>query len=327
MTWFLLMLACLLLWGISGVLYKAASPQDDQLSHYKNFIWLGIIMALAGGIMCTWSDTLLDSAKMVWENALFLVPLCIVYAAIFFFGLYGKRFLPASIITPLENIGGALSAIIIYYYYLLTGYIDPAYPISVLDFIATIAIIIGVVLIGKNEQKLFKEELHLEDDKKKHRYGALVLFFPLMFALIDVFSVAEIGGINGNSDGIVSENAIDAIPAIDFFIFECLGFAILSLLVWIYLFIVKKHAYNPFELKELIRCGAATGETFGTMTFILAAAINPVMTAPITLLYCIITIVLARIFLKEKLSKKQYLYLGFVIFGIVLLGISDIFGI
>jgi drug/metabolite transporter (DMT)-like permease len=80
-------------------------------------------------------------------------------------------------------------------------------------------------------------------------------------------------------------------------------------------------------LKELIRCGAATGETFGTMTFILAAAINPVMTAPISLLYCIITIVLARIFLKEKLSKKQYLYLGFVIFGIVLLGISDIFGI
>ena len=327
MTWFLLMLACLLLWGISGVLYKAASPQDDKLSHYKNFIWLGIIMALAGGIMCTWSDTLLDSAKMVWENALFLVLLCIAYAAVFFFGLYGKRFLPASIIIPLENIGGALSAIIIYYYYLLTGYIDPAYPIGIFDVIATISIIVGVVLIGKEEQRLFKAEIHLEDDKKKHRYGALVLFFPLIFALIDVFSVAEIGGINGNNNGIVSEGGVAIIPAIDFFIFECLGFAVISIFMWLYLFLVKKQAYNPFEPKELIRCGAATGEAFGTMMFIFAEAINPVMTAPIALLYCIITIVLARIFLKEKLSKNQYLYLGFVIFGIVLLGISDIFGI
>jgi drug/metabolite transporter (DMT)-like permease len=327
MTWFLLMLACLLLWGISGILYKAASPHDDCLSHYKNFIWTGIIMALAGGIMGTWSETLLDSVKMVWKNALFLIPLCVIYATVFFFGLYGKRFLSASIITPLENIGGALAAIIIYYYYLLTGYIDPAYPISILDFIASISIIIAVVMIGKEEQSLFKAEARLKDDKKKHPYGALVLFFPLIYALIDVFSVAEIGGIGGNNDGIVTENAMAAIPAMDFFIFECLGFVIISIFVWIYLFVVKKHTYNPFEPKELLRCGAATGETFGTMTFTLAAAINPVLTAPIASFHCVITILLARIFLKEHLSKKQYLCLGLLLFGIILLGISDIFGI
>ena len=327
MNWFLLTLACLLLWGISSVLYKAASPQDDRLSHYKNFIWLGITMALAGGIMCTWSETLLDSAKIVWENALFLVPLCIFYAAVFFFGLYGKRFLAASIITPLENVGGALAAIIIYYYYLLTGYIDPSYPISILDFIASVSIIIGVVMIGKEEQALFKAEAHLEDDKKKHPYGALVLFFPLIYALIDVFSVAEMGGIGGNNDGIVTANTMSTIPAMDFFIFECLGFATISIFVWIYLFVVKKHAYNPFEPKELLRCGAATGETFGTMTFTLAAAINPVLTAPIASFHCVITILLARIFLKEHLPKKQYLCLGLLLFGIILLGISDIFGI
>jgi drug/metabolite transporter (DMT)-like permease len=284
-------------------------------------------MVLAGGIMCAWSDTLLDSAKTVWNNALYLVPLCIVYATVFFFGLYGKRFLPASIITPLENIGGALAAIIIYYYYLLTGYISPAYPISVLDFIAAISIIIGVVILGKEEQSLFKAEAHLEDDKKKHPYGALVLFFPLIYALIDVFSVAEIGGVGGNNDGIVTESAVSTIPAIDFFIFECLGFAIISIFVWLYLFIAKKHAYNPFEPKEMLRCGAATGETFGTMTFTLAAAINPVLTTPISSFHCIITILLARIFLKERLTKKQYLSLAILIIGIALLGISEIFKI
>ena len=113
----------------------------------------------------------------------------------------------------------------------------------------------------------------------------------------------------------------------DFFIFECAGIALISICVWIYLLIVKKHVYNPFQPEEFIRCSAATGETFGTMTFIFAAAIDPVLTAPITSFHCIVTIVLARIFLKEHLSKKQYISLAFVELGIVLIGFADIFGL
>jgi drug/metabolite transporter (DMT)-like permease len=113
----------------------------------------------------------------------------------------------------------------------------------------------------------------------------------------------------------------------DFFILECVAIALTSVFVWLYLLVVKKFTYNPFKPEEFVRCSAATGETFGSMAFIFAASINPVLTAPITSFHCIITIVLARIFLKEHLSKKQYLYLGFLIFGIILLGVSDIFGI
>ena len=87
--------------------------------------------------------------------------------------------------------------------------------------------------------------------------------------------------------------------------------------------IAKKHAYNPFQEEELIRSGAAIGETGGAMTFIFASAINPRLTAPVVSLYCLVTIALARIFLKERLTKKQYVSLAFVIAGIVLLGISE----
>ena len=88
---------------------------------------------------------------------------------------------------------------------------------------------------------------------------------------------------------------------------------------------VKKYKYNPFQEEEMIRCGAATGETLGTMAFIFAASINPVLTAPITSLYCLVTIVLARVFLKERLNIKQYKSLAFLIVGIILFGISGIF--
>ena len=84
---------------------------------------------------------------------------------------------------------------------------------------------------------------------------------------------------------------------------------------------------KAFQPEEFVRCSAATGETFGTMTFIFAAEINPVLTAPITSFHCLITIVLARIFLKERFSKKQYISLGFVVLGIVILAFADIFGL
>ena len=116
MNWFLFTVACIILWSITDILYKASSPQNDPLSHYKTFVWIGIVMALAGCIMSTWSDTLLDSFRIVKNNLLYLVPLGIIYAAALLFGLLGKKHLAASVVSALENIGGALVAIIIYYY-------------------------------------------------------------------------------------------------------------------------------------------------------------------------------------------------------------------
>jgi drug/metabolite transporter (DMT)-like permease len=156
--------------------------------------------------------------------------------------------------------------------------------------------------------------------------GALALFFPIIYTLIDVFSLAEIGGVSGNN-GIVGPGEEVFIPAIDFFIFECAAIALTGIFVWLFMLIVKKHTYNPFAPEEYVRCSAATGETFGSMTFIFAASINPTLTAPIVSFHCIVTVILAHVFLKERLTKKQYISLGFVLIGIILLAIADIFAI
>jgi drug/metabolite transporter (DMT)-like permease len=319
MTWFLLTLACIILWSVTDVLYRASFTRNDPLAYCKSFVWVGLVMALAGFIMSTWSDTLLDSLKILKDDVLHLVPLCLIYAFAWFFGLMGSKHLEASVVSPLENIDGALTAIICYYY-LLTGYIRPSNMIGVMDVIATMLIIIGIVLIGIEEQALKRKEMHLSKDKKKHRFGALALLFPIIYTLIDVFSTVEISGI-------LTQGSETSIPAMDFFIFECAGFAFVAIFVWLYMLVVKKYTYNPFEEEELIRCGAATGETAGTMAFIFAASINPVLTAPVTSLYCLVTIVLARIFLKERLTKKQYLSIGFLVVGIILIGISEILSV
>ena len=68
MTWLLLTLSCIILWGITDILYKKSSDYNDPLSQYKTFVWIGIVMAPAGVIMAICSDTLLDSIMMVKDN-------------------------------------------------------------------------------------------------------------------------------------------------------------------------------------------------------------------------------------------------------------------
>ena len=316
MTWLLLTLSCIILWGITDILYKKSSDYNDPLSQYKTFVWIGIVMAPAGVIMAICSDTLLDSIMMVKDN-LYLIPLCIFYAIALFFGLLGAKHLDASVVSPLENIDGAMAAIILYFFFLFTGRSHITDSIGVVEMIATLSIVVGVVLLGIQEQTLSKQEAHLSEDKKRHRLGALALIFPIIYNLVDAVSMVAVGIT-------VSEETDVAIPDIDFFIFESLGFVIVAICMWLYMLIVKKYKYDPFKKEELVRCGAATGETFGTMTYIFAVAGNPILTAPITSSYCLVTIVLARIFLKERLTKKQYLSLAFLVVGIALLGVSEI---
>ena len=316
MTWLLLTLSCIILWGITDILLKKSLDYSDSLSQYKTFVWIGIVMAPAGVIMAICSDTLLDSIMMVKDN-LYLIPLCVFYAIALFFGLLGAKHLDASVVSPLENIDGAMAAIILYFFFLFTGRSHITDKIGLVQLVGTVAIVVGVVLLGIQEQSLSKQETHLSENKKRHRLGALALIFPIVYNLVDAVSMVAVGIT-------VSEETEVAIPDIDFFIFESLGFVVVAICVWFYMLIIKKYKYNPFKKEELVRCGAATGETFGTMAFTFAVGISPILTAPITSSYCFVTIVLARIFLKERLTKKQYLSLAFLVVGIALLGVSEI---
>lgn len=316
MSWLFLTVSCILIWGITDILYKKSSDMGDPLSHFKGLVWVGIVMAAAGTVMALHSETLYDSIKMLPQN-LYLIPASILYPIALIFGLVGKKHLDASVVSPLENIDGAMAAVILYFYFMIFGYDNATSDIGMLDVIGTLAIIAGIVFLGFQEHRLSKQEENLEDEKKRHRLGALVLIFPIIYNLVDAVSMVAIGIT-------VNEETTNSIPDIDFLIFESMGFAAVAIAVWLYMLIAKKHFYNPFRKGEIMRSGAAIGETLGTITFVFAVAKNPVLTAPVTSSYCLVTIAAAHIFLKEKLSRKQYFCLALLITGIALLGISEV---
>ena len=64
---------------------------------------------------------------------------------------------------------------------------------------------------------------------------------------------------------------------------------------------------------------AAVCETAGQFTYVFAMSGNGAIAAPIISSTCVVSMILSRIFLKEKLTRKQYIFLFMVIAGILLL--------
>ena len=317
MTWLILTISCIILWGFTDILLKKSLNYSDTLSQFKTFVWIGIVAAPVSVIMALCSDTLSDSVRIIAENP-YLIIINTFYVVAMFFGLLGAKHLEASVVSPLENIDGAITAIVLYVFFFFTGKSNVTDGIDIVDIIGTTSITVGVILLGIQEHKLSKQEINLAEDKKKHRLGALALLFPIVYNLADAVSMVATGIM-------VSGETEFSIPDIDYVFFESLSFVVFAIFVWLYMLIAKKYMYNPFKKTELYCCGAATCETLGTVAFTFAVAISPILTAPITSSYCLVTIVLARIFLKERLTKKQYLSLAIMVIGIALLGISGIF--
>ena len=99
-----------------------------------------------------------------------------------------------------------------------------------------------------------------------------------------------------------------------------LTFAIVGLI----LFIFMKCKRVPFELpKQKDKAIAAVCETAGQLTYVYAMSGNGAIAAPILSCVCVVSLLLSRIFLKEKLTKKQYLFICIIIVGILALAVLE----
>ena len=260
MIWLILTLASIILWGVTDILLKKSLNYTDSLAQYKTFVWIGLVSVPVCIIMAVCSDTLPDSIRVIANNP-YLIPVNIFYVVAMFFGLLGAKHLDVSVVSPLENIDGAITAIILYLFFFFTGRSHITSSVGMIDIIGIVVITIGVILLGIQEQKLSRQENGFDEDKKKHRLGALALLFPIVYNLADAVSMVATGIM-------VSGETEFSIPDIDYIFFESFAFSLFALFVWLYILIAKKYVYNPFKKTELYCCGAAACDTLGTVGYI-----------------------------------------------------------
>lgn len=100
-----------------------------------------------------------------------------------------------------------------------------------------------------------------------------------------------------------------------------LTFFMVALLLWAYLELVKHERVLVFS--ERAKGLAAIFETVGQFFYVGAIASNAIIVAPMIASYSIVSVLLGRIFLKEKLSAKQYIVILMIMIGIAILGFYD----
>ncbi len=312
MVWFGLTLLAMLGWGVEDVFLKLGSDRDDGDAQYKIAAWLGLVSGVSLIVLRQLSESGLPLWQLALEHKFFLiVPL--VYGATMVLSNVGLRYLEMSIMAPVENASGAFPMIIMIVYFLSTGRRDSVLgELSFLNCAATLCIIGGMIALAVVQKKLFRQGKEIRNENTRYRFGALALIFPLIFCLGDTIDTV-VGGIMLQ----------DEIGEIDLFRLYCLMFFVVGAISYIVLVVRSKEVYHFFAVSEVPKMAAGVCESVAYVAYIYALAAKPLLVAPLISAYCIISILLSRIFLKEKLHLQQYLCIAVIVTGIVVLGISE----
>ena len=146
---------------------------------------------------------------------------------------------------------------------------------------------------------------------------------PFLYALLDAFGTFLddafflVEDISATPLIDVTEETIEAVANTSYE----LTFALFALALFI--FIKSKGVKFGAVPQHKDKILAAVFETAGQFTYVYALGGVDAVAAPILSSVCVVSLVLSRIFLKEKLSWKTYAFIAVVIVGILLLAVAE----
>ena len=318
MSWLFFAVATALLWGTAELFYKKGAQPMEKYSHLKICIWVGIVMGAHAIFTLLTQDINYNPINLIRY-----LPVSLFYIVSMAFSYFGMRFLEESISDPIENTAGVICVLL---FALFMG--D--------EFSAFTWIAVGVITIGVLGVSFLENR---GETPRKKNYGkvlALVAFImPFLYALLDAFGTFLddafflIEDVANSPLVDVTEETIEAVANTSYE----LTFALFALGLFIFMK-AKKVKFGPiftknengqlgFAVNHRDKLLAAVFETAGQFTYVYALGGVDAVAAPILSSVCVVSLLLSRIFLKEKLSWKTYIFIGIVIIGILLLAISE----
>ncbi len=306
MSWLFFSVATAVLWGTAELFYKKGAKPDEKYSHLKICVWVGVVMGAHAIFTLLTQDINYNPA-----NIIHYLPVSAFYIISMAFSYFGMRFLEESISDPIENSAGLICTLLFVIFL--------KEEISWLTWVAIIVITIGVLGVSFLEN-------HGETPRKKKlgKTLAVVAFcMPFVYALLDAFGTFLDDAfflIEDAASSPLVDVTSDNIEAVANTSYE-LTFALFALGLFIFMK-SKKVKFGPVR-QHTDKILAAVFETAGQFTYVYALGGNDAVAAPILSSVCVISLLLSRIFLKEKLNWKTYIFIGVVIVGILLLAVSE----
>lgn len=271
----------LIFWGFADLYYKKAN--EEKYDHLKTGMIVGFVMGLHATIYL-----ITDNITFDFMALLKYLPVSICYILSMIIGYKGLKYIYLSISSPIQNTSGVITALLLCLIFSIT--------LSVSEIFGIIFILIGILSL------FYKGNNKVENIK----IGAII--FPVVYALFD--------GVGTFLDAIYLDelNLISEDMALLSYEYT---FLIYGIGCYIYLKLYKREEIKFFYEKNKII--AALLETIGQFTYVYAISSNSVIAIPIISCYSALSIVLSRIFLKEKLSMVQYVSIVVIFIGIILI--------
>ncbi len=306
MSWLFFSVATALLWGTAELFYKKGALPGEKYSHLKICVWVGIVMGAHAIFTLLTQDINYNPV-----NILRYLPVSLFYIISMAFSYFGMRFLEESISDPIENTAGVICALL--------------FAIFLQEEIAPLTwVAIGVITVGVLGVSFIENHGETTRKKKLGKTLAIVAFcMPFVYAFLDAFGTFLddafflIEDVASSPLVDVTEDTIEAVANTSYE----LTFALFALGLFIFMK-AKKVKFGPIP-QHKDKFLAAVFETAGQFTYVYALGGVDAIAAPILSSVCVVSLVLSRIFLKEKLSKKTYAFIAVVIIGILLMAVSE----
>lgn len=301
--WFVFAILTTLIWGLAELFYKKGAHADEKYAHLKVCISVGAVMGIHAVFTLLTKDIGYDPV-----NLLKYLPVSLCYILSMALSFFGMRFIEESISDPVENTSGAMCSLLCVIF--LNEHLDLPSVIA-----------IGIMVAGILGIGFLEHHGDTDREKKIGRKLALIAFaMPFCYAVIDaVGSFLDIFYLDMDTSPLVgvTEDTIEEVANTSYE----LTFAVCAVILFLFMTLKGVRFGKLPEQKDKII--AAVCETAGQFTYVFAMSGNGAISAPIISSVCVVSLLLSRIFLKEKLTAKQYMFIAMVIAGILILAIAE----
>lgn len=305
------------MWSATCLLYKAG-VHDGKEEHIclKFSVCVGIVFFVIALVYLIIRDepfSIFESAVRYWPMTVF----GIVYAVVNTISYKGYVYNEATVESPVEGISGGMSTILLIIAYLALGRVDSVSELlTPLRTAGILVILVCVIMLSVVRNRANRK--NSPDQKPKWMLRGLgTLIFPVIYAVADGLETIVTGVCLDTTYGF-------SMPEGDGIIIVGTEYAAFALGLWIYINIKEKKIYNPFTKKSAPRFLGAVADNVGIVLYSYAMAMNSVSTDPLLAVYPVLVMIGGRVFMKEKVSKAQYIFLLGIVAGSVLVVVDTV---
>lgn len=290
-----------------------SSRMDDAL---KTLVWYGIFNAvvLCALLLFGLDETSLMPHELILNKPVVLLnPIC-SYTCLFF-ALAAYKYVGVSVRNAFVNVDGLFYILFLVTYHVLTGNAGFAVRLFTPTMAIGLILILGVTIIYpslKDHQEEKQGRLASEPARSSRTALKIGIALAIVSALFD-------GGDSFISSVLIGDNIVDSM---EFIAANTLVQVIISVFVWIYLWIRHKKIYNPFRKAEKYRFVSQAFSIAADVLYIFALSGDALLGVVLWNAFPVLDILGARILMKEKLTRIQYLVLFILIIGAILVSIS-----